>query len=152
MATHDCIVWNCGGLTTNSSTFKTLFLEKNFGSKFDVAVLLETHHKDKATLPQELLRYEKYYHIIHSPAPENEPYAGIVCLISHTYNIHERTNLIPGRCLNIKLEKISDKTKFNLTAIYLDTNNNLNKTKAENFVSLLREVNQQNDRKIILGD
>ena len=152
MASHDTIVWNCGGLTTSSSTFKTLFFEKNFGSKFDIAVFVETHHKDESNLPQELLRYGKYYHIVHSPAPHNEPYSGIICLISKTYTINEKTDLIPGRCINVKIERLSDKTKMNLTAVYLDTNNNLNKEKAENFVNLIRNSIKENDKNIILGD
>ena len=152
MATLDSVVWNCGGLTTSSSTFKAMFFEKNFGTNFDIAVLLETHHRDKAALPQEFLRYEKNYTLIHSPAPDNEPYSGIVCLVSNTYNICETTHLIPGRLFNVKLENKTDKTKFNLTAVYLHTNNNLNKTRAENFVQLLRERNKQKERNIILGD
>ena len=129
-----------------------MFFEKKFGTTFDIAVLLETHHKDKAALPQELLRYEKSYDIVHSPAPENEPYSGIICLISHKYKVCEENHLIPGRCLNIKLENISDKTNFNLTAIYLYTNNNLNPTRAENFVNLLKTTVEKDSNKIILGD
>ena len=70
MATLDSVVWNCGGLTNTSSSHKAMFFEKKFGATFDIAVLLETHHKDKAALPQELLRYEKSYEIVHSPAPQ----------------------------------------------------------------------------------
>ena len=149
MATLDSLVWNCGGLTNTSSSHKAMFFEKNFGATFDIAVLLETHHKDKAALPQELLRYEKSYDIVHSPAPENEPYSGIICLISHKYKVCEENHLIPGRCLNIKLENISDKTNFNLTAIYLYTNNNLNPTRAENFVNLLKTTVEKDSNKII---
>ena len=129
-----------------------MFFEKDFGANFDIGVFIETHHKDKTALPQNLLRYEKAYRIEHSPSPVNEPYSGIVCLISHKYRVCETTELIPGRCINIKLEHISDKTRFNITALYLYTNNNLSKNRAENFVKKLREVTDQNERNIILGD
>ena len=152
MAALDTVVWNCGGFTNNSSSPKAIYFEKDFRSNFDVAVFLETHHRQKAELPQELLRYEKKYRIEHSPAPLNEPYSGIVCLISHSYKVCEITHLIPGRCMNLKLENISDKTKFNLTAVYLYTNNNLNKSRAENFVNLLRSTTDSNERNVILGD
>ena len=88
----------------------------------------------------------------HSPAPLNESYSGIVVLISHRFKICDITHLIPGRCMNVKLENISDKTKFNLTAVYLYTNNNLNKNKAENFVNLLKNTIDTNERNLLLGD
>ena len=75
MATAKGIVWNCGGLTNNSSSSsKALFFENTYGTNFDFAVFLETHHKEKSNLPQELLRYEHTHHILHGPANSHTYY------------------------------------------------------------------------------
>ena len=59
------IVWNCGGLTnTSSSSLKGNYFQKEFGSKFDFAFLVETHHKDDAAIPNEISSYKNTHHII----------------------------------------------------------------------------------------
>ena len=138
MASLDGIVWNCGGLTSSSSPLKTFYFEKNYGSSFDVAIFLETHHRSKLDLPQDLLRYESTHHLIHSPAKDGETHSGIVCLIARHFKILNSTCLIQGRLMHINIEHTSTQTKFNLFPVYVYTNNNLTKELVSNLVDSLR--------------
>ena len=105
MANFNGIVWNCGALnSTAPSSSKALFFEKTFGTNFDMAFFVETHHKNSKDIPTELLRYQNTHGIFHSSAPENEPFSGIIGLISHNYKILHEENCIQGRMLNIKIE------------------------------------------------
>ena len=68
------IMWNCGGLRrdTASTYSKVMYFEKTFKNKFDFFFFLETHHKNKSELPDEILRYEDTHHIIHSETKEGD--------------------------------------------------------------------------------
>ena len=71
------IFWNCGGLTTTSSSLlKANYFQKEFGAKFDIAFFVETHHKNGEEIPDEILSYQSTHHIIHSAAASDEPYSG----------------------------------------------------------------------------
>ena len=153
MATLKSVVWNCGGLTnTDSSSKKAIFFEKTHGTNFDLAIFLETHHKDESALPQEILRYKSTHQIIHSPAKNDEPYSGIICLVSNRFKINSENELLPGRIFNFKIEHISTHSKFNATTLYLPTNNNLNEENIHNFISSLKASHTLEDDNIILGD
>ena len=130
--------WNCGGLTNSSTPLKSFFFEKNFGTNFDIGAFLETHHKNKTDLPQAFLRYESTHHLIHSPAPDGEPFSGIVCLIARQFRVTNATHLIQGRLMHIEIEHISTLTHFHIFPVYLYTNNNLNKASVQEFVHSLR--------------
>ncbi len=147
------VVWNCGGLTTpGSSPLKTNYFQKQFGTKFDVAFLVETHHKDTTAIPDEILTYQSTHHIIDSAAASDEPYSGIIGIISRNYEIVRVSHLIQGRILNVKLKHVADNSEFSITAVYLYTNNQLNKPKTENIIRLLRDVYDEDKQNIILGD
>ena len=152
MACFKIIAWNCGGLRDSAvSKNKALFLEKGYKTDFDVAFFIETHHKSINDLPPEILRYENTHHIVHSPA-KNETHAGIIGLIGNAYEILHQEELIPGRMLNVKIQCKNDKSIKNITAVYFETNNNLNKVKLENIVAKLRQENHAHQNNIIIGD
>ena len=89
------IFWNCGGLTTpGSSLSKSNYFQKEFGAKFDIAFLIETHHKNFESIPDEILSYQSTHHIIHSAAASDEPYSGVIGLISRNYEIVQVSYLI----------------------------------------------------------
>ena len=76
--------WNCGGLRcgTASTIPKVAFFEKNFKNDFDFFFFIETHHKDKNDLPNELFRYVDTHHIVHSETDEHDTHTGIIGLVS----------------------------------------------------------------------
>ena len=47
---------------------------------------------------------------------------------------------------------IINKTQYNISAVYLDTNNHITKTKIESIVTKLHEENQEHPNNMILGD
>ena len=136
----------------HSFTKKALYFEKEYNNDFEVAFFLETHHKAEKEIPAEILRYQNTHHIIHSPAPRGETYAGIIGLVSAEYDIIDKKEVIPGRILNVKMQNKRDKTNRNITAVYLYTNNNFNREKIENIVKKLRNENQDHPNNIIVGD
>ena len=151
MATFKVVAWNCGVLRdTAVSQNKAFFFEMDYKNDFDAAFFVETHHKDDTDFPKQILRFEKTHHIIHSPVGLNETHAGIIGLISHDYEILEQKELVRGRILNVKIHRKSDKRKRSLTAVYLPTNNKLDRDFMQKIVSKLREEVGENE--IILGD
>ena len=154
MADFKGIAWNCGGLRagTPTSRNKALFFEKQFITDFQAAFFLETHHKEFNEIPPELLRYQNTHHIVHSSAAEEESYTGIIGLIKNEYEIVKSTSLIQGRMLNVKLIHKTNKTKYNITAIYLDTNNHITKAKMEKVVTKLKNENEDHKNNMFFGD
>ena len=150
MAELQGLVWNCAALnSTGPSSSKALFFEKTFRTNFDMAFFVETHHKNYKDIPLELLRYQNTHRIFHSSAPENEPFSGIIGLISHNYKILNTEECIQGRMINIKIEHRTSSDKYNITSVYLDTNNKLTTSKATNFVNHLSQTLDQNYKNII---
>ena len=154
MGSFNAIVWNCGGLTTTDlSRSKAVFFEKENKSNFDVAFFLETHHKGEKDIPLEFLKYKNTHHIIHSISSLDEPFTGIIGLVSKQYNITNTIELIQGRILNLKIQHKTHKTKYNVSAVYLYTNNHFSKSKIKDIVAKLRRENEENHQNnIVLGD
>ena len=154
MASFKGLAWNCSGLRARSprSHEKVLFFEKNQKNNFDIAFFIETHHKNEDEIPSEIFRYQQTHHIVHTPATKSETFSGIVGLVNKEYEIKEEKELVQGRVLNIKIQRITDKTDYNISAVYLDTNNNITKAKLEKIIATLRLEYQDHSNNMILGD
>ena len=154
MASLKVLAWNCGGLRSTSSVSrsKVMFFEKEFKTDFDIVFFIETHHKTSSEIPEEILRYQDTYHIIHSTVADDETHAGIIGLISKEYSIITSTDLIQGRILNLKIQHNIEKAKHNISAVYLNTNNNITRQKMHHIVNNLRLANEDHENNMILGD
>ena len=153
MASFKGLAWNCAGLrSSTASCNKVLYFEKDHKNDFDVAFFLETHHRTEDEIPSELKRYQLTHHIIHSPATENEKYSGIIGVIKRDYDILDSKELIQGRVLNVKIQHRAYNTKYNISALYLETNNHITKAKMENVVAKLKHENEDHQNNIIIGD
>ena len=119
MANPKIFAWNCGGLrdSTAKTRSKVMFFEKEFKNKFDIFFFLETHHKSKAEIPKEILRYENTHHIIHSATTDSETHTGIIGLIRNDYDLVSTKDVIQGRILNIRIEHRTEKTNFNFITL-----------------------------------
>ena len=53
--------------------------------------------------------------------------------------------------MNLKIQSV-DKTHYNLNAVYLDTNNKLNKEKMLNITRTLQKEQEDHNKNIIIGD
>ena len=84
--------------------------------------------------------------------PENETHTGIIGLINKEYEIKGAKDLEQGRIINVKLQHTLDKTEYNISAVYLQTNNHLTKAKLVNMVEKLAQENEEHSNNIILGD
>ena len=146
--------WNCGGLrrTTASTLFKVMFFEKNFKNNFDFFFFLETHHKNEDDIPNELARFKDSHHIHHSEIKGTETHAGIITLTSKKYSVTEVQHIMQGRILSLKITDQNTKIVYKIIAVYLQTNNNLNKEIMKDIVGKLRINNQHNEFVVILGD
>ena len=132
--------WNCGGLrrTTPSTLSKIMFFEKTFKNDFDVFFFLETHHKDKNDLPNELLRYGDTHHIIHSEIGENDTHTGIIGLVQNTYTVSDIEHIIQGRILGLKLNDTTTKIIYRMSVVYLPTSQTLDMEAIQCIVRKLR--------------
>ena len=105
MAEITWAMWNCSGfLPSSSAQTKMDFLNSYNEKKFDVLILIETHHKVLQEISALLYTYTNNTFVIHTEASEDDPYAGIAVLISSKLTLLERTILLPGRLLNFKVQ------------------------------------------------
>ena len=92
MADIDYVMWNCSGvLPTGSTSEKIDFLEITTKNKFDILILIETHHTDENNVAPLLLRYKNTHHMIHTEASDGDPYSGIIMFISELTQQYRRT-------------------------------------------------------------
>ena len=146
-----CAVWNCSGILPGGSTSAKLdFLRYTFDGSLDILVFIETHHKQMSDIEETLHTFSTNYHILHTEAPQGDPYSGIVVLVRKKFSILNCNMLIPGRLINLKIN--SSKENYNLSAMYGHTGHALCKSKMIAFVDQLTKVHQMSDTNIILGD
>ena len=96
MTAHKVICWNSAGIraSAGSTADKMLFFQNQFPrGDFSIAAFIETHHKNREDLPEDLIHFEISHHLIHTPT-HNETHAGIVVLLS---------NLISNRMKRLSL-------------------------------------------------
>ena len=141
------IMWNCSGVNPTDSTKEKLdFLEITTKNKFDVLVLVETHHKKEDDFPPQINRYRKAYHVIHSEATEDDSYAGVITIISKDFDILQTKEIIQGRLLHIKIKhKITEK-EYNIFPFYGHTTKKATPTQIQ-FIAEKLEINMTNGEK-----
>ena len=147
--------WNCGGLRRGAAATlsKVMYFEKNFKNSFDFFFFLETHHKDKHEIPNELMRYEDTYHIRHSETNGQETHSGIIGLIRKEYQVSNVQHLIQGRILHLSITDSAKETTYPISVVYLPTNKNMDVGVIRNIVHSLRLPNENDiNNYMILGD
>ena len=151
MAEIKWAMWNCSGILPSSSTqTKIDFLNSCNDTKFDILVLIETHHKDFAEISSLLHAYTSNSSIVQTEATVDDPYAGIVVLINKKFTLLEDTELLQGRLLNFKIQCY--KKIYNITAMYGYTGKNASQEKMEQMTASLEQHHNISDNNIILGD
>ena len=155
MTSLKVVEWNCGGLSTStkSTPLKMGAFDKNFpNSSFDIAALVETHHKEGQEFP-ELIEILKITHnCIHTPAFKEDPFAGIIVLIAKHLNISSTEILFPGRLINFKIENQSKEEKYNFFVFYGQTRLYLNKARVIENIKCMSEKTTWEEKNIIIGD
>ena len=116
MAEIKWAMWNCSGLLPSSSPQRKMDFLNSHETKFDIVVLIETHHKTFADISPLFHTYRNRSSVIQTEASDSDPYAGIVVLINSKFTLLEDSTLIPGRLLNFKI-KCHQKV-YNVTAMY----------------------------------
>ena len=150
MAEITWAMWNCSGILPSSSAQTKMDFLNSHETKFDIVVLIETHHKAFGEISPLLHTYTNKSSIIQTEASEDDPYAGIVVLISSRLTLLERTVLLPGRLLNFKVKR--HKKVYNITAMYGYTGKNASQEKMTQMTEHLLQYHDIADNNIILGD
>ena len=115
MAEVRVALWNCSGLLSGSSALEKInFLQ--ICPSFDILILNETHHKDIQEVQPHLHSFSTSYELFHTEASSDDPYAGIVILVSKRLTPKNCSALLPGRILNLQVEM--NQEELNLSAIY----------------------------------
>ena len=144
-------MWNCSGILPSSSAQTKLdFLNSCNNKKYDIVVLIETHHKVIQDISSLLHTYNNNIHLIGTEATEEDPYAGIAVMISNKFALLQYTTLVKGRLLNFKIQ--SDKKVYNVTAMYGYTSSNASQEKMQQMTAYLAQHHHISDNNIILGD
>ena len=151
MAEITFALWNCSGiLPTSSAKEKMDFLKSFTSTKFDVLILVETHHKFLDEILSILQTYANDRKVIHSEATVGDNYAGIAVLINTKLTLLEHTSLLPGRLLNFKVK--GHKKIYNITAIYGYTGKSASRSKLEQMTEHLVSYHKNSDNNLIVGD
>ena len=144
------VMWNCSGILPSSSIEDKLhFLLNNFPN-FDVLVLVETHHKNSKEIPSVLEAYKSSYTLFHTEAAEDDPYAGIVVLVTKNINVSSHTVLLRGRLLNLKLD-VKGK-EYSMSAFYGYSGHRATLTKIKMITDILGAYHDKGTDNILLGD
>ena len=144
-------MWNCSGfLPSSCAQTKMDFLKSTSEKKFDILVLIETHHKDVAEISSLLHTYTNNGSVIQTEATKDDPYAGIAVLIDKKFTLLEHTTLLQGRLLNFKIQGY--KKVNNVTAMYGYTGDNASEKKMMQMTMSLSQHHDNSANNIILGD
>lgn len=149
MAEIKFAMWNCSGLLSgNSASEKVGFLQ--VCPSFDVLALIETHHQKLQDVQALLHIFSTSYTIFHTEATNDDPYAGIVLLVSNRLTTRDSSVLLTGRILNLKVS--NGKEEFNLSALYGYTGTRATPEGLGRIIDLLSTSHSPSDRNIIMGD
>ena len=125
------------------------FLKFCTNSKFDILILIETHHKQLDDIPSRLHIYKNNYHILDTEAIDGDPYAGIVVLINNRFTLTQNSVLLPGRLLNFKIK--DNKEEYNVTALYGYTGKNASAAKIKLFRWFYRDFGAKHRKLYLAG-
>ena len=144
--------WNSAGCraSAGSTADKMLYFQNQFPKHdFSIAAFIETHHKNREDLPEDLLHYENSHHLIHTPT-QNETHAGIVVLLSRQFDIKSQSEVIPGRLLNIKF--LSEGTEYSLSLFYGPRWRDMRRDEIGTVIDYFSSVHSVDENNIIMGD
>ena len=100
----NCILWNCSGITSGSSSQEKIdFILTSTNFDFDILILVETHHKSIHDIQSTFHLYLNSFHLIHTGALDDDPNAGIIILINKNFTISNEGILVQGRLINFKI-------------------------------------------------
>ena len=151
MGEISCAMWNCSGIIPSSSAKEKMdFINSCISTNFDILVLIETHHKVLEDISLALRLYKNKTHVIQTERGDQDPYAGIVVLISSRLTFLGETNLIQGRLLNFKVKRL--RKEYNISAYYGYTGKNASQEKIFQTIGHLSACHNRSDNNIILGD
>ena len=151
MAEITVALWNCSGILPSSSAGEKMDFLKSFTStKFDVLILVETHHKVLEEISPLLQTYDNDRTVIHSEATVADNYAGIAVLINNKLTLLEHTSVLPGRLLNFKLK--CHRKIYNITAFYGYTGKSASRNNLEQMTEHLLSYHKNSDNNVIVGD
>ena len=121
MAGIKIVLWNPGGIQEGAkrTEAKCDFLESEYkNNDFDILSIQETHHKTEDKLPKYIMNLKKTHKLIDSKASNEDPYAGILMLVSKEWKILERNTLLEGRLIQVKIQKEQEDTIYNILSVY----------------------------------
>ena len=151
MTEINCAMWNCSGiLPTSSAKEKMDFISSCSSSPFDILILIESHHKVFDEISPLLHAHLKDSSVVHTEASAEDPYAGIVVLISKNLRLLSHTIIIPGRLLNLKIKGF--KKEYNISTVYGYTGQNASQEKMKHITDELAKFHKTSDNNIVLGD
>ena len=142
-------MWNCSGILPSSFAAEKMSFLGTLGN-FDLLILIETHHKDFMDISPLLHSHVVTHEVLHTEASQDDPYAGVLILVSKAYPILSSSVLIPGRLLNFTLK--SGTERLNLSAMYGYTGSQATPIKMERISGLLKNSHASTDNNFILGD
>lgn len=149
MASLNFAMWNCSGfLSSSSAEDKLQFIETSVD--FDVLILIETHHKKMEDITPFFQRYSTNYTFLHTSATIQDPFSGIVALVSNNVKILESNILLPGRLLNFKIKNAEE--EHNISVMYGFSGNAVSLENVSLFVEGLSQHHATSENNIILGD
>ena len=140
--------------SANSTPEKLAFFDQVFpNANFSIAAFVETHHANEDDIPDEIKQYTTTHHLLHTPTPSTETHSGIIVLVSKEYEIKNKTDIIPGRLLNITLVHQATKMEHNLSVFYGYARwNNMRNDEITSVLEHFHRAHKIENNNLILGD
>ena len=118
--------------------------------KFDILILLETHHTEFEDIQTLLHGYSGNIETLHTGKADGDPYAGILVLVNNQLRVTHQNVVLPGRIINFGVKSGED--NFNISAVYGYTGVKANRENLALMTGLLSERHEMSHFNMVLGD
>ena len=150
MASLNCVLWNCAGILRTSSAKEKIDFLMSCAPKFDILILLETHHTEFEDIQTLLHGYSGNFETLHTGKADGDPYAGILVLVNNQLRVTHQNVVLPGRIINFGVKSGED--NFNISAVYGYTGVKANRENLALMTGLLSERHEMSHFNMVLGD
>ena len=122
MSNYKIVTWNSGGLNAKREKgrkrgdYLLSLWEKEVS--LGIMAIQETHCKSDSDLCQSVIDMKARLHVIHSPAEDDDPRAGVLLVLTYDWEVIETVIGVPGRVLAVRVKSRVFGELMNFVVVY----------------------------------
>ena len=121
-SSYKIVTWNSGGLNAKRENGRKrgdfLLSLWNKEGNLGVMAVQETHCKSDYELCQSVIDMKARLHVIHSPAGDDDPRAGVLLVLTHDWEVIETVREVPGRVMSVRVKSRVFDESMNFVVVY----------------------------------